>query len=55
MIDDSVHHGIVREEGNDAHPALAFGADKRVHLIHLPDHLSPAVVRDYGVFLLEDD
>jgi len=25
VIDDPIHHGIVCEEGNDAHLALAFG------------------------------
>jgi len=33
MIDDSVHHGIVGEEGDDAHLAAALGANQGIDFI----------------------
>jgi len=27
VVDDSVHHGEIGVEGNDLHPALAFGTE----------------------------
>ena len=42
VVDDFVHHGIVGEEGDDAHLAAAFGAGQRIDLIDLADHLGPA-------------
>jgi len=42
VIDDTVDHGIVGEEGDDAHLAAALRAEHRVNLIDLPDHLGPA-------------
>jgi hypothetical protein len=38
VIDDAIHHGNLREEGDDLHPAPAFRAGHRVNLIDLPDH-----------------
>jgi hypothetical protein len=38
MINNPIHDVMLREEGNDLHPAPAFRADHRVHLIDLPDH-----------------
>jgi len=33
MIDNPIHDGNLRDEGDDLHPAPAFRADHRVHLI----------------------
>ena len=54
VIDDAVHHGMLREEGDDLHPAAALGADHRVHLIDLPDHGRPALGRKAPELLLDD-
>ena len=40
VLDDSVDHGIVSEESNDAHFPLAFGAAQGINLIDF--HLGPA-------------
>jgi len=53
VIDDPVHHGIVGEESNDLHRAPALRAEERVDLIHLTDHLCPALGRDGPELLLE--
>lgn len=45
MVDDTIHHGEIGEESDDAHLATAFGADHRVYLKDLADHLSPAFGR----------
>ncbi len=42
MMDDPVHHGIVCEEGNDAHLASVLGAEQGVHLMDFSYHLCPA-------------
>jgi len=55
VADDPIDHGIVGEEGNDAHLALAFGASKRVYFINFADHLGPAAAGNPWVFLLDDD
>jgi len=49
VANDPVDHGIVGEEDNDEHPALAFGADKRVHFINFEDHLGPAAGESLGI------
>jgi hypothetical protein len=36
VVDNSVHHSIVGEEGYDLHLSAALGADHRVHFIDLP-------------------
>jgi hypothetical protein len=41
VVDDSVHHGGVGEESDDAHLSAALRAEERVNFIHLTDHLSP--------------
>jgi hypothetical protein len=38
MIDNPIHHGILRDEGDDLHPASALRAGHGFHLIALPDH-----------------
>ena len=43
MIDDPVHNGILRDESDDLHSAATLGADHRIYLIDLPDHLGPAL------------
>jgi len=43
-----MHFGIVREEGNDAHPTAAQWADHLVDLINLMDHLGPRLVKAYA-------
>ena len=43
VIDDAIHHGILREKGDDLHPASAFRAGHGVDFVHLPDHLGPAL------------
>ena len=55
MLDDPVHHGIVGEEGDDAHLAPAQRAEQWVHLMDFSDHLSPAPAWDPRAFLLNDD
>ena len=42
MVEDAVDYGIIGDEGDDAHLALALGTDKRVNFIDLTDHLCPA-------------
>jgi len=54
MVDDSVHHGEIGEEGNDFHPALAFGTDEWVDFINLADHLGPAPAGNPRTSLLND-
>ena len=46
VVDNPVDHSIVGEEGDDLHLSAASEADHRVHLIHFPDHLGPALGRD---------
>jgi len=38
MINNPVHNGNLRDEGDDLHPASALRAGHGVHLIDLPDH-----------------
>ena len=49
-----IHDGNLREEGDDLHPAPAFRADHRVHLIDLPDHGRPTFGRKAPELLLND-
>jgi len=42
VIDDSVHHGVVGEEGDDLHRPSASRADHGVEFKDFPDHLGPA-------------
>jgi len=46
VVDDLVLHGIVGEEGDDAHLASALRTDHGVNFIHFTDHLSPALGGD---------
>jgi hypothetical protein len=39
MIDNPIHNGNLRDEGDDLHSAPALGADQRVNLIDFSDHL----------------
>jgi hypothetical protein len=55
VIDDPVYHGIVCEEGNDAHLALEFGADQRIDLVDFTDQCGLAPTRDLPSLLLDDD
>ena len=54
MVDDPVDHREIRNEGDDAHLAAAFGAGHRVHFINLADHLGPAPPGNLANFLLND-
>ena len=38
VIDDAIHRGILREEGDDLHSAAALETDHRVNLIDFPYH-----------------
>jgi hypothetical protein len=44
----------LRDENDDLHPAPAFRADHRVHLIDLPDHCRPTLGRKAPELLLDD-
>lgn len=55
VIDDAVNHGIVGDEGDDAHLSTALRADQRVDFKNLADHLCPFAARDSRAFLLNDD
>jgi len=46
VVDDPIDHLIVREEGDDLHPASALGAKHRIDLIDLADRDRPAFGRD---------
>ena len=46
VVDDPVHHGIVRKESYDLHCAPALRTEHRVDFINLADYLSPALGRD---------
>ncbi len=54
MVDDPVHGGMIREEGDDLHPAAAAGTDHGVDFVDFPDHLRPAFGRDAAGLLLDD-
>ena len=54
MINNPVHNGNLRDEGDDLHPAPALGADHRVNLIDLPDHGRPTFGRKTPELLLND-
>jgi len=54
VVDDSVHYRIVSNEGDDTHPVLAFGADKRINFIDLTANLGPAAAGNPGALLLDD-
>lgn len=45
VVDDPVHHGIVGDEGDDAHLAATSGTEQRIDFKDLPNHLSPAFGR----------
>lgn len=53
VIDDSIDDGIIGEESYDLHRAPTLRAEERVDLVHLTDHLSPALRRDGAELLLE--
>jgi hypothetical protein len=55
VADDAVHHGIIGEEGDDAHLAAALRANHRIYFIHLPYHLCPAPSGNPRAFLLDDE
>ena len=52
VIDDSIHHGIVGEEGDNPHLSAALRADHRIDFIDFADHLSPAFGGDGSELLL---
>jgi hypothetical protein len=54
VVDDAVDHGIVGEEGDNLHLALALRADHRVHFVDLADHLRPALGGDGSELVLHD-
>ena len=54
VVDDTIDHRIVGEEGDDAHFPLALGADQGIDLIHLAANLGPAPAGDSRAFLLYD-
>ena len=54
MVDNSIHHRIVRNESNDLHLSAALWTKQRVHLIDFPDHLGPASAGNPGALLLDD-
>jgi len=43
VVDDAIHHGIVCEEGDDAHLAAISGTQQRVDFKDLPNHLGLSV------------
>jgi len=43
VVDDAVHHGIVGEEGNNAHPSAACRTPERVDFINLKESLLSTV------------
>lgn len=55
VVDDSVHHRELGEEGDDTHLALTFRTSERVDFIDFTDHLSPAAAGDPGVLVFDDD
>ena len=54
VVDDPVHYGGLREEGDDFHPASALRANHRIDLIDLPDHFGPALGGDAPRLLLDN-
>jgi len=54
MLHYPIHDGNLRDEGDDLHPAPAFRADHRVHLIDLPDHGRPTFGRKTPELFLND-
>jgi len=46
VVDDTIDHREVAKEGDDLHRAPALGAEHRVDLIDLANHLGPALGRD---------
>jgi len=52
VVDDPVDDGVLREEGNDLHPAPAFGTEHGVDFIDLSDHGRPALGRKAPELLL---
>lgn len=42
VADDFVYEGLVLDEGDDLHLALALGTDKSIDFIDLVDHLGPS-------------
>jgi len=55
VVDDAVNHGIVGDEGDDAHLSATSGAGQRVDFEHFPYHLGPAMARDPRALLLDDE
>jgi len=54
VIDDSVHHGIVCEEGDDLHCGAALRAEERGNFIDFAANLGPAPGRETPAVLLEE-
>ena len=54
MVEDAVDDGIVGDEGDDAHLALALGTGERVCLIDLTDQLGPAPLGNLLSLLFDD-
>jgi len=55
VINDSVHHGIVCEEGDDAHLAAPWWAGQRVDFKNPAAHFGPAVAGDSRALLFNED
>jgi hypothetical protein len=46
VVNDLVHHGLVREESNDAYRAAALRINHRVNFTDFADRLGPALEGD---------
>ncbi len=46
VVDDPIHHGIIRNKSDDLHLAAALRADEGINFIHFADHLGPALGGD---------
>ena len=55
MGDDTIDHGIVGEESDDAHFSLAFGTAHGINFIDFPYHLGQATAWDPRALLLNGD
>jgi hypothetical protein len=55
LVDDSVHHRIVHNEGDYFYRRAALRKDERVNLINLADHRSPTPPGDFWAVLLNED
>ena len=54
MVDDSVHYGGLREEGDDFHPASAAGTGHGIDLKDLANHGRPAFGGQTAELFLDD-